>query len=38
MIAFSSAIEVLRMANQLRQEKLYEWPIYTLDGTVVAYV
>jgi len=36
MIAFSSAIEVLRMANQLRQEKLYEWPIYTLDGTAVA--
>ena len=36
MIAFSSAIEVLRMANQLRQQKLYEWPMYTLDGTPVA--
>ncbi len=36
MIAFSSAIEVLRMANQLRQKTLYEWPIYTLDGNPVA--
>ena len=36
MIAFSSAIEVLRMANQLRQENLYEWPIYTMDGEPVA--
>jgi len=36
MIAFSSAIEVLRMANQLRQEDLYEWPMYTLDGEAVS--
>jgi len=35
MIAFSSAIEVLRMANRLRKEELYEWPTYTLDGNPV---
>lgn len=32
MIAFSSAVEVLRMANRLSGESLYEWPIYSLDG------
>lgn len=32
MIALSSAIEVLRMANQLRLEDLYEWPMYSMDG------
>ncbi|MFT5136433.1 MAG: transcriptional regulator GlxA family with amidase domain [Arenicella sp.] len=36
MIAFSSAIEVLRMANRLRKEELYEWPIYTMTGEPVA--
>jgi len=36
MIAFSSAIEVLRMANRLSGEKLYEWPIYSMDGSPVA--
>ena len=35
MIAFSSAIEVLRMANRLRKEELYEWPIYTMAGEPV---
>ena len=35
MIAFSSAIEVLRMANRLSGEKLYDWPIYSLDGQPV---
>lgn len=36
MIAFSSAIEVLRMANRLSGENLYEWPVYTLSGEPVA--
>ena len=36
MIAFSSAIEVLRMANRLSGEKLYEWPVYSLTGEAVA--
>ncbi|MDG1905553.1 MAG: GlxA family transcriptional regulator [Arenicella sp.] len=36
MLAYSSAVEVLRMANRLRRETLYEWPTYTLDGQAVA--
>ena len=32
MIAFSSAIEVLRMANRMGTERLYEWPTYTMSG------
>ena len=36
MLAYSSAVEVLRMANRLRHETLYEWPSYTLDGQAVA--
>ncbi len=32
MIAVSSAIEVLRMANQLGREEFYQWPTYTMDG------
>ena len=36
MIAFASAIEVLRMANHLGGEKHYEWTVITLDGHPVA--
>jgi transcriptional regulator GlxA family with amidase domain len=36
MIAFSSAIEVLRMSNRLRKEELYQWPTYTLTGEGVS--
>jgi len=36
MIAFSSAVEAMRMANRLSGEPLYEWPIYSLDGEPVA--
>ncbi|MBT8115251.1 MAG: GlxA family transcriptional regulator [Arenicella sp.] len=36
MIAFSSAVEVLRMANRLSGENLYEWPVYSMDGAPVA--
>jgi len=36
MIALSSAIEPLRMANQLSSELLYEWTIITLDGEYVS--
>jgi transcriptional regulator GlxA family with amidase domain len=35
MIAFSSAIEPLRMANRLAAKTLYEWPVITLDGDPV---
>jgi len=36
MIAFTSAIEVLRMANRLSGESLYDWPLYSMDGDKVA--
>jgi transcriptional regulator GlxA family with amidase domain len=32
MIALSSAIEPLRMANRLSSDTLYEWQTFTLDG------
>lgn len=32
MIALSSAIEPLRMANQLSRRQLYEWVVLTFDG------
>jgi AraC family transcriptional regulator, glycine betaine-responsive activator len=35
MIAVSSAIEPLRMANRLSNERLYKWPVITLDGAPV---
>lgn len=35
MIAVSSAIEVLRMANQLGREEFYKWGTFTLDGEPV---
>ncbi|MCP4289338.1 MAG: GlxA family transcriptional regulator [Gammaproteobacteria bacterium] len=35
MIAFSCAIEPLRMANRLSEKHLYEWPLITLDGKTV---
>ena len=35
MIAFSSAIEPLRMANRLTGEELYQWKTYTVDGEPV---
>ena len=35
MIAYASAIEVLRMANRLQRETIFEWPTYTLDGEPV---
>lgn len=35
MIAFSSAIEPLRMANRLSGRELYRWTTYTLDGEPV---
>jgi len=35
MIAFTSAIEPLRMANRATQKTLYSWTIYTLDGKPV---
>ena len=35
MIAFTSAVEPLRMANRAAQKTLYSWSIYTLDGNPV---
>ncbi len=35
MIALSSAVEVLRMANQLGRQEHFQWPTYTLDGNSV---
>ena len=35
MIAVSSALEVLRMANQLGRDELYCWSMYTVDGQPV---
>jgi AraC family transcriptional regulator, glycine betaine-responsive activator len=36
MIAFSSAIEVLRMANHLNQKQCYSWHVLSVDGKPVA--
>lgn len=36
MIAFTSAVEPLRMANQLSGKELYRWSVLTLDGQPVA--
>ncbi len=36
MIAVSSAIEVLRMANQLGREQFYEWRTFSLDGSDIS--
>ncbi|MEH6445579.1 MAG: GlxA family transcriptional regulator [Oceanospirillaceae bacterium] len=35
MIALSSAIEPLRMANRLSKQTLYEWPVFTVNGLPV---
>ena len=36
LIAFSSAVEVLRMANLTSQQELYQWSVLTLDDQPVA--
>ena len=36
MIAFTAALEALRMANRLSGRKLYEWPLMSVDGNPVA--
>ena len=36
MLAFSSAIEPLRMANQLTQQVLFRWQVLSEDGAPVA--
>lgn len=35
MIAFTNAIEPLRMANHLSQENIYRWSVYSVDGAPV---
>lgn len=32
MIAFTSLIEPLRLANRVSHQQLYDWKIYTIDG------
>jgi len=36
MIALTSAVEPLRIANRLSGRELYSWPIYSLDGQTVS--
>ena len=35
MMAFSSAIEPLRLANRVRGKQIYEWDLISLDGDTV---
>jgi AraC family transcriptional regulator, glycine betaine-responsive activator len=35
MIAFTNALEILRMANYLLGEEAYQWSVYTVDGQAV---
>jgi len=35
LIALSSAVEALRMANRVTQQEIYEWTLASLDGTPV---
>ena len=36
LLAFSSAVEPLRMANKLSNQELYRWHTYSIDGAPVA--
>ena len=36
MIAFTSLIEPLRLANRVSHQQLYDWKIYSVDGAPVA--
>lgn len=36
LIAFSSAFDALRMANRMREQKIYEWKVLTCDGEPVS--
>jgi len=36
MLAFTSAVEPLRMANRLSGRELYQWRVFTVDGQAVA--
>lgn len=36
LIAFASALEPLRVANQISEHKLYSWSCHTLDGKAVS--
>ena len=35
MIAFTSLIEPLRLANRVSHQQLYDWKIYSIDGKPV---
>ncbi|MEE8286728.1 MAG: AraC family transcriptional regulator, partial [Gammaproteobacteria bacterium] len=36
LIAFSSAFDALRMANRMREQKIYEWQVLTYDGRPIS--
>jgi AraC family transcriptional regulator, glycine betaine-responsive activator len=36
LIAFSSAFDTLRMANRMREQKIYDWQVLTYDGQPVS--
>jgi len=36
LIAFSSAFDALRMANRMREQKIYEWRVLTFDGQPIS--
>ena len=36
LIAFSSAFDALRMANRMREQKIYEWRVLTYDGQPIS--
>ncbi len=36
LIAFSSAFDALRMANRMREQKIYEWQVLTYDGQPIS--
>ena len=38
MIAFTAAIEALRLANRVSGQRLYEWALFSVDGRAVRAV
>jgi len=36
LIAFSAAFDALRMANRMREQKVYDWQVFTYDGQPIS--
>ena len=36
LIAFSAAFDALRMANRMREQKIYDWRVFTYDGQPIS--